>query len=536
MRKSKKVSIRFRQSAYRLLKNSKFEPAYVFAELIDNSIQSYFDNKAELNEIHKNYKLKIVITKKDDKIIILDNAAGISDKHMERALEPGSLPDNRDGLNEFGIGLKNAGVWMSDLYVLETSAINEDFSKTVKFDYHDVINNNIEDIDEKIKEVDPLKSYTKITLTKLRDSEKRFDYDQIANQIASIYRGMLMSGEISISFRAKELKYVQPSILKAPYYPDSLKFIKGETKQKPKDINWVYHFDIPMGDKRMHGFVGILNKMQKTANGISYCRRGRVIEGAGDEKIFPAAICGAQRSSHQSKRIFGEFNFEGFDVSFDKGKLLAENEIEELIGLLADQLKIFSPKGTNDTYNMLKQANELRLDTDLDEQSLTEKLKQKKVRDSKKQNKNLNFDKKVGKILSKKLSKDNSSTNKSEIVIEPDQRIDKKIPGLNGNFFLLRYTINKDYASDILYDIQIRDVKDRGEKKLLDEGISTVVEGYINIGCPFLKKNENLVKGKSFESYSEFIEFLMISEAICKMKGQGTAHYMRDTINELVNI
>ena len=61
---TRKISIRFRQSAYRLLKNSKFKPAYVFAELIDNSIQSYLDNKTELAKTNKNYRLSVIISKK----------------------------------------------------------------------------------------------------------------------------------------------------------------------------------------------------------------------------------------------------------------------------------------------------------------------------------------------------------------------------------------------------------------------------------------------------------------------------------------
>ena len=203
--KRKKISIRFRQSAYRLLKNSKFKPAYVFAELIDNSIQSYLDNKSELEKIDKNYRLSVIISKKNNELIIVDNAAGISDSKMEKALEPGSLPDNREGLNEFGIGLKNAAVWMADFYTLKTSSIGEPYSKTVKFDYHDVVNNDVEEIDEDFKKEKISRSYTKITLSQLRVDEVKYDYDEIAKQIASIYRGMLMSGELSISFFGKDL-------------------------------------------------------------------------------------------------------------------------------------------------------------------------------------------------------------------------------------------------------------------------------------------------------------------------------------------
>lgn len=534
--KRKKISIRFRQSAYRLLKNSKFKPAYVFAELIDNSIQSYLDNKSELEKIDKNYRLSVIISKKNNELIIVDNAAGISDSKMEKALEPGSLPDNREGLNEFGIGLKNAAVWMADFYTLKTSSIGEAYSKTVKFDYHDVVNNDVEEIDEDFKKEKISRSYTKITLSQLRVDEVKYDYDEIAKQIASIYRGMLMSGELSISFFGKDLSYTQPEFLKAPYYPDTKKYKKGELKTKPKSFEWCFSFDIPLNGKRMHGFVGILSKMQKNSNGISYCRRGRVIEGAGDEKMYPPSICSKEASSHQRKRMFGEFNFDNFEVSFDKGKLLAEEEITELIDLLSDQLKVFTPKGSTKTYNMLKQASELRVDEDVNEGDMILKLKQKHTKAERKKETIIKEEKKYEKILNRKLEKTVTKKVDKKVKIDPEKSIEKTIPGLNGEKFLLRYTIKNEDISDILYDIDIRDVKDRGEKDLLDKGIKKIIEGYINVGCPFLNRNDFLLKGKTFEAYTEFVEYLMISEAICEVKGLKKAHYLRDTINDLANI
>ena len=53
--------------------------------------------------------------------------------------------------------------------------------------------------------------------------------------------------------------------------------------------------------------------------------------------------------------------------------------------------------------------------------------------------------------------------------------------------------------------------------------------------CPFLTKNDQLIKGKSAEGFYELMEYLMISEAISKIKGHKEAHYIRDTLNELLN-
>jgi hypothetical protein len=537
LRKSQKVSIRFRQSAYRLLKNSKFNPAYVFAELIDNSLQSYLDNEAELKKINKEYSLNITISKVEGKIIIADNAAGISDSKIGTALEPGNLPENRDGLNEFGIGLKNASVWLSNFYSLKTSAIGEDYSKSIDFDYKKVIEDDIEEIDEKIEAEDINKSYTIITLSKLRTDENKYNYDEIGKQIASIYRGLLISKEVRINFMGVQLSYKQPKVLKSAYYPDLLKFKKGLLKEKPKTFEWIYNFDITMPntfpEKRMFGFVAILDKIQKHANGVSYCRRRRVIEGAGDEKIYPPAICSKEASSHQRKRMFGEFNFEGFEVSFDKGKLLAESEVDELIDLLAIQIKNFKPKGSKISYNMLKQASELRVDADVDEDEMILKLQKRHKKDLLK-----GLEEKEKKKFNRVFSRDLKKTviPRPKIPVIEKKSIEKIIPGLNNENYLLRYTLIKVETSDSLFEINIRNVNARGEKELRDKGIIKVIEGSINVACSFLNRNDFLLKGKSFDGFTEFMECLMISEAICEMKGFEKAHYLRDTFNDLVNL
>lgn len=46
-------------------------------------------------------------------------------------------------------------------------------------------------------------------------------------------------------------------------------------------------------------------------------RRGRVIVGGGDERYFPTVIFG-QSGSFRYRRLFGEIELEGFEVSFNK--------------------------------------------------------------------------------------------------------------------------------------------------------------------------------------------------------------------------
>ena len=62
-----KISIKFRSSAYRMLKKMPGKLAFIFAEFIDNSISSYLQNREKLEKINgKDFKLQIVLDYNDD--------------------------------------------------------------------------------------------------------------------------------------------------------------------------------------------------------------------------------------------------------------------------------------------------------------------------------------------------------------------------------------------------------------------------------------------------------------------------------------
>ena len=69
---------------------------YAMAEFVDNSIQSYIQNKTKLRKHHgPNFKLKIAIYVTPSKIQIIDNAAGITQQDFPRAFRAAVRPENR---------------------------------------------------------------------------------------------------------------------------------------------------------------------------------------------------------------------------------------------------------------------------------------------------------------------------------------------------------------------------------------------------------------------------------------------------------
>ena len=111
-----------------LLKNMRYTEWYALGEFVDNSIQSFLDNKSKIYSKtgRKKLKIEISVTSEDGgEIIISDNAAGISNADMKRAFRVAARPNNNKGLSEFGMGMKVAACWFSRNWEVATKALNE---------------------------------------------------------------------------------------------------------------------------------------------------------------------------------------------------------------------------------------------------------------------------------------------------------------------------------------------------------------------------------------------------------------------------
>ena len=113
---------------------------HVLAEFIDNALQSYKDNNNALLDIDNDYKLVVNIdiewddeTNRATKIVISDNAAGINEHKYESAFMPAKTPENNSGLNEFGMGLKTAALWLGETWKVQTKALGEKYRTHINF-------------------------------------------------------------------------------------------------------------------------------------------------------------------------------------------------------------------------------------------------------------------------------------------------------------------------------------------------------------------------------------------------------------------
>lgn len=325
-------------SAFRYIENKVWN---ALAEYVDNAVQSFKDHRDVLEKINPNGKLRVEITidVDNDIITITDNAFGITDGNYDRAFELANIPLDRKGLNEFGMGMKVSSIWLSDLWTVQTKAYGENQIKTVVFDIHEVTQNEELELPVSFEPANENEHYTTITLTKLSQNKPRSrQIAYVKKHLASIYSKFIREGILDLIVNGELLEDTQLQCLKAPYYrtpnKDAVVWRKEIDFQAPKyDEN-----GNQIGIYYAKGFIGVLEKMSTSVdNGFLLFRRGRVIGSSYDEKYRPKILCG-EEGSPRYKRIFGELELEGFDVSFTKSSFQDDDEFSAFIEILKDDL------------------------------------------------------------------------------------------------------------------------------------------------------------------------------------------------------
>lgn len=326
-----KVSIALKPNVYSTFRNLNNTISYTLGEYVDNAVQSFLNHKQELLAIEPNYKLRveIKIDWENGLIFIDDNAAGIDADNYVRAFEPAHIPIDDTGLNEFGMGMKTASVWLANKWTVTTKALGENVERHTEFDLQKVTAEEKEDLVVQESACDTNKHYTHIVLSQLSaNAPKRGQIDKIRRHLSSIYRYFLRSEDVEIIVNGTFLEAPNYKILNAPYYktPDGDKIL------------WKRNIDFQMGDYKAKGFIAILDKIQNGANGLVLLRRGRVIVGGGDERYFPSVLFG-QTGSFRYRRLFGELELEGFEVSFNKNGIREEDDLYLFMEALRDEIK-----------------------------------------------------------------------------------------------------------------------------------------------------------------------------------------------------
>jgi hypothetical protein len=332
-----------------VLSRINYTPWHAMAEFVDNSIQSYLDNKLRLKNLHSNYKLKIDIYVSSSVIEIKDNAAGIDEKNYERAFQAAMRPKKIAGLSEFGMGMKTAACWFSNLWIVKSKALDEDFSTEAKFDIEKITSEKNEELAYKIEKTSKNSHFTVVTLKDLNHNPRGKSVGRIKDHLASMYRSFIDKKDVEIKYNGSSLKFNEPKILYAVDMRDvDDDVVNPKKKLWKKNLEFSFPMSCEHKQHKVHGKIGIRETMDGKRAGFAVFRRDRLIFGSDDEPWRPLKII-RQEGSAIAKRLYGELYFDDeMEVTHTKDNLnWSESDKENFLNKLkseinSDELPIIS--------------------------------------------------------------------------------------------------------------------------------------------------------------------------------------------------
>ena len=293
-----------------------YKPWYAIGEFVDNSTASYLGHRQTM----KFYKIKKVTVRVDydsyeETLTITDDAYGMDLADFKRAVIMDQKPDNLNGRNEFGMGLKTAASWFGNVWSVESTRLGSSEKYFAEVNIPKLREEELNSINIVISKTDP---NSHGTIVKIKQITKRIDSPntkkKIKNLLSSMYRRDIKSGEVEIFFNGEKLLFEEYQILK---------FRNNEWK---KQIDFTFTFE----EKNYHvtGFVGIMKDGSFPRAGLALFRYNRAIIGGYDENYKPNEIF-RQAQSQISLKLFGELNMEDFLVNQSKDGFIWDGGLEE---------------------------------------------------------------------------------------------------------------------------------------------------------------------------------------------------------------
>tara|TARA_R110002072_G_scaffold19100_30_gene71226 strand:+ start:25323 stop:26804 length:1482 start_codon:yes stop_codon:yes gene_type:complete len=328
-----------------VLKHLNYQAWYALAEFVDNSIQSYQQNHDALSGDTEKLIVDIDIdAAAPPRISIRDNAAGILLGDFPRAFRPATLPPDRTGLAEFGMGMKSAACWFAPRWTVRTSALGDPIVRTIKFDIENIVTDDIRELDIGEEPADAESHFTEVILEDVFHVPVGRTVAKIKDHLTDIYRVFVRDGLFELRLRGEPLVYQPPTVLRQPYFktPDM------PSQEWRKDIA----FDLGP-DLKVRGFAAIRETASTKKAGFGLFRRGRIIQGSGDDGYRPPLIFG-QSNSYRYQRLFGELHLDGFEVSHTKDGFRWDENEQPFLELLREHLD-------HDDLPLLKQAEGYRV-------------------------------------------------------------------------------------------------------------------------------------------------------------------------------
>ncbi len=347
------INVRPDSGVYATYQRLSYRPWYAIAEFVDNSTQNYYDHKEDLlaarEREEKGRKLVVEINydPEANSLRIYDNAHGMEIEELRRAVALNKPPPNPNGRCEFGMGLKTAACWFGRKWTIRTSRLGSGRELQVTVHVPDLVENKTEEIGVDGHFTDEQVHFTEINIEQLYKPLKGRTIGRIKDQLGSLYRADLRSGEIEILWDGVPVSFTEPGILRESHGG-------GQETVWKKDISFEASDPVTGRPMEVKGWVGIMIPGSQRDAGFALLRRGRVIIGGPGDGYKPAEIFG-QGNTFRSQRLVGELNMNEWPVTQAKDAFDWSGDLEEAF---IDELK----KACQDYMNKAEGHRERMMD------------------------------------------------------------------------------------------------------------------------------------------------------------------------------
>ncbi|WP_288239833.1 ATP-binding protein, partial [uncultured Prochlorococcus sp.] len=334
------INISPEMGIYKVFKYLNYTTWFALAEFIDNSLQSFITKKKKTQFNRDKCIINIQYFQKENKLIISDNAFGITESEHQRAFTAGIPPQDSSGLSEFGIGMKSAAIWYSPRWSVTTQPYDSNLEYKYEFNLTNIVKGDGKILPE-IKEISTKKGFTRIELNNLHHKLNEKNLKVIMLNLASIYRIFMRKEILELTINNEKVRYQEIEILND--YPENI------NTNIEKKLSWKQDIDLVINKEiKVRGFIALRKKDSIENSGLSLFRRNRLIIGNHNNLYRPKTIFG-RPNSIQYSRIFGELHLEGIEVSHTKDSFNF-GSIED------DFIKKIYEKINQGPYSLYKQA------------------------------------------------------------------------------------------------------------------------------------------------------------------------------------
>jgi hypothetical protein len=293
-------------------KRLSYTPWHALAEFVDNSTQSFFNNREAveraLAEAHEEFRVDVVYDRDNLRIRIHDTAMGMNRDELAYALRVGARPAIQTGRSKFGMGLKTAACWLGNTWSVRTKKLGETVEYEVTIDVATIAGGDNALPTEARPGKRPEDHYTIVEIWNLNRPLHGRTLGKIKDFLRSMYRIDLTEGTLDLRWQHEKLDW---------QFPDS------EFARDRQGNLYRKEFGFSIGDKEVGGWVGVLENGSRAKAGFSILHANRVVKGWPDS-WRPQEIFGQYEGTNDliNQRLVGEVRLDAFEVTQAKDDIL----------------------------------------------------------------------------------------------------------------------------------------------------------------------------------------------------------------------